>query len=142
MAQESVDNLKAYPPAAPGMTRFVLHLDPQDYEARYRIELLIGQSVVTDDRNHYFFAGKLTEESIPGWGFPYFQLKELGPMAGTLIGADPNAPKVKRFITLGGEPQLFRYNSRLPIVIYVPAGCEVRYRVWKAEAESKAMNPG
>ena len=53
-------------------------------------------------------------------------------MAGTLMAVDPNAPKVNRFITLGGEPYLIRYNSRLPIVVYVPEGVEVRYRIWTA----------
>lgn len=142
MAQESVDNLKAYPAAATGMTRIVLHLEPREQEDDFRVELQVGKIVETDEPNRYFFAGKLTEESIPGWGFNFFQLKELGPMAGTLIGVDPSAPKVKRFITLGGEPQLLRYNHRLPLVVYVPEGCEVRYRIWKAEPEAKTMNPG
>jgi ecotin len=35
-------------------------------------------------------------------------------------------------VTLGGEPYMVRYNSRLPIVVYVPTGTEVRYRVWTA----------
>ena len=47
-------------------------------------------------------------------------------MAGTLMAVSPDAPKVDRFITLGGEPQLLRYNSRLPLVVYVPGGVEVR----------------
>jgi ecotin len=53
-------------------------------------------------------------------------------MAGTRVGVDPDAPKVDRFVTLGGEPYMVRYNSRLPIVVYVPTGTEVRYRVWTA----------
>ena len=40
-------------------------------------------------------------------------------------------------ITLGGEPELHRYNSRLPLVIYVPDGVEVRYRIWKGESSLK-----
>ena len=36
-------------------------------------------------------------------------------------------------ITLGGEPELMRYNSRLPLVIYVPQGVEVRYRIWRGD---------
>jgi ecotin len=63
-------------------------------------------------------------------------------MAGTLIGVDPKAPKVSRFITLGGEPFLVRYNSRLPLVVYVPNGVEVRYRLWKAEPDTKAIEKG
>jgi hypothetical protein len=33
-----------------------------------------------------------------------------------------NEPKVERFITLGGELYLIRYNSKLPVVVYVPEG--------------------
>ena len=55
-------------------------------------------------------------------------------MAGTLVAVDPNAPKVARFITIGGDPYIIRYNSRLPIVVYVPEGVEVRYRIWTAGA--------
>ena len=63
-------------------------------------------------------------------------------MAGTLVATDPQAPKVSRFITLGGEPFLVRYNSRLPLVVYVPNGVEVRYRLWKAEPDAKVIPKG
>jgi ecotin len=59
-------------------------------------------------------------------------------MAGTLMAVEPNVPKVDRFITLGVEPQLLRYNSRLPLVIYVPKGVEVRYRIWRGEDSLKS----
>jgi ecotin len=38
------------------------------------------------------------------------------------MAVDPNAPKVDQFIALGGEPYIFGYNSRLPVVVYVPKG--------------------
>jgi ecotin len=55
---------------------------------------------------------------------------------------NPYAPKVDRFITIGGEPYLIRYNSRLPIVVYAPEGVEVHYRIWNAESETKAVEKG
>jgi ecotin len=58
------------------------------------------------------------------------------------MAVDPNTPKVDRFIMLGGEPYFIRYNSRLPIVVYVPEGVEVRYRIWKAGAEVNVMENG
>ena len=63
-------------------------------------------------------------------------------MAGTLMAVDPHAPKVSRFIALGGEPYLIRYNSRLPIVVYAPEGVEIRYRIWSASPETKAVEKG
>ena len=58
------------------------------------------------------------------------------------MAVDPDVPKVARFITLGGEPCIIRYNSRLPIMVYVPEGVEVRYRIWTTGAELKSMEKG
>ena len=127
------DNMKAFPAAEEGITRYVISLPKQANESAFKVELIIGKTVKTDAKNSYFFAGTLETENIPGWGFDRYILRKLGPMAGTLMAVDPNAPQVERFITVGGDQRLLRYNSRLPIVVYVPAGVEVRYRLWRAE---------
>ena len=125
--------LKAFPPAGEGMSRFVIMLPPRKDEEILKVQLLVGETVKLDLQNRYFFGGKLETETIPGWGYDRYILKALGPMAGTLMSVDPNEPKVDRFITLGGEPELLRYNSRLPLVVYVPGGVEVRYRIWRGD---------
>jgi ecotin len=86
--------------------------------------------------------GERHKETIKGWGFPRYNVSQLGPMAGTQMAIDPNAPKLNRFITLGGEPYLIHYNSRLPVVVYAPEGVEVRYRIWSAEPETKVIEKG
>ncbi len=136
------DNLQAFPPAEAGQVRYVLELPAKDEESDFRVELLVGKTVETDPHNRYFFAGRIEEEPIEGWGFTRFVVSTLGPMAGTLMAVDPDAPKIERFITLGGEPFLIRYNSRLPVVVYVPEGVEVRYRIWSAEPHIMPMKRG
>ena len=136
------DNLKAFPPAGEGMVRYVLQLQEQKDESDYRVELIVGKTVRIDAQNRYFFTGQIEAETIKGWGFTRYVVRNLGPMAGTLMAIDTEAPKVERFITLGGDPCLVRYNSRLPVVIYVPEGVDVRYRIWSAGAEVKALERG
>lgn len=130
----AADDMKAFPPAEEGMTRHVINLPKQDDETTFKVELMVGKMVRTDAVNRYFFGGTLETESIPGWGFDRYILRKLGPMAGTLMAVNPDAPQVERFISLGGEARLLRYNSRMPLVVYVPVGVEVRHRVWHAEA--------
>jgi len=120
----------------------VLQLPRQADESAHKVELIVGKTVQAEERNRYFFGGKIEEETIKGWGYTRYKVSSLGPMAGTLMAVDPNAPKVARFITLGGGPYLIRYNSRLPVVVYVPEGVEVRYRIWAAGAEVKAIEKG
>ena len=132
--------LKAFPPAGEGMSRFVIMLPPRKEEELLKVQLLVGKTVKLDPQNRYFFGGKLETETISGWGYDRYVLKSLGPMAGTLMAVDPNEPKVERFITLGGEPELLRYNSRLPLVFYLPDGVEVRYRIWRGEDSLKSAD--
>jgi ecotin len=134
--------MKAFPPADSGMVRFVLNPPKQEKEFEYKLQLIVGKTVATDRANRYFFGGQIEEETIDGWGFPKFIVRELGPMAGTLMAVDPDAPQLERFITLGGDPFFIRYNSALPVVVYVPTGVEVRYRIWKAADETHTMEPG
>jgi ecotin len=142
IATNAGDNMQAFPPPEKGQLRYVLQLPEQDDESLYKVELIVGRTVETDKTNQYFFGGNIIEETITGWGFPRYILKELGPMAGTLMAVDPNAPQVDRFIHLGGEPYLIRYNSRLPVVIYVPQGVEVRYRIWRTDSEMRIVKRG
>lgn len=138
----AADNMKAFPSAGSGMVRYVLQLPAQADESLLQVELLVGKVVQTDARNRYFFGGRIEKETIKGWGFTRYNVKKIGPMAGTLMAVDPNEPKVDRFITLGGEPYLIRYNSKLPVVVYVPEGVEVRYRIWTGGEETKSMEKG
>lgn len=134
--------MKAFPLADEGMARHVLMLPPHKQEDSLRVELQIGKTVRVDAENRYFFGGNLKAVNIDGWGFTRYVLAELGPMAGTLMAVDPDVPKVDRFIMLGGETQLLRYNSRLPLVVYVPKGVEVRHRIWRADSEAKKVPEG
>ncbi|MED5469030.1 MAG: ecotin family protein [Cyanobacteriota bacterium] len=37
------------------------------------------------------------------------------------------------FLVLGSKPYLVLYNASFPIVVDVPGGLEVRWRLWRAE---------
>lgn len=138
----AADNLKAFPPAEDGMVRHVLNLPEKADESAHQIELIAGKTVPVDERNRYFFSGRIKAETIKGWGFTKYQVGPLGPMAGTRMAVDPATPKVDRFISLGGEPYLIRYNSKLPVVVYAPRGVEIRYRIWSTPPESTPMKEG
>jgi ecotin len=132
---EAVKNLEAaYPEPPDGMDRKVILLPKmeRDEEGHHRVEIVVGRSIITDGVNVHRFGGELREVSIPGWGFSFWQAE--GPFdmpVSTRIAAaaDPAA----RFVA--GPSELVSYNSRLPLVVMVPAGCDVRWRVWSAGRE-------
>lgn len=116
------------------MTRHVLRLPAQPDDSAWRVELIVDKTLQTDAGNRHFFAGRIDARNIDGWGFTRYVVTDPGALAGSLMAIDPTTPKVEHFVTLGGEPYLIRYNSKLPVVVYVPAGAEVRYRLWSAPA--------
>jgi ecotin len=142
ISAHAADTMQAFPQAEEGMVRYVLQLPKQDDESAFKVELIVGKTVAVDEVNKYFFGGQIEKETIEGWGYTRYTVNKLGPMGGTLMAVDPKAPKVERFVMLAGEPYLIRYNSRLPIVVYVPYGVEVRYRIWKAGDEVTIMEKG
>jgi len=141
-AVNAADPLSAFPAAEEGRGRFVITLPFRADEDLLKVQLIVGKTMKLDPHNRYFFGGRLERETIPGWGYDRYLLKSLGPMAGTLMAVDPNEPKVERFITIGVEPEFLGYNSRLPLVIYVPNGVEVRYRIWRAEEKIQTAAEG
>ncbi len=132
------DPLKAFPEAKEGCQRFVIDVPESEDEYALKVELVLGKTVATDGLNRHFFGGKVEEVELKGWGYSYYEMKQLGPMAGTRMGVLPNAKLVDTFVRVNHDLPLLRYNSRMPIVVYVPAGVEVRYRIWKASEETKA----
>ena len=65
------------------MIRFVLQLPHQADESAFQVELIVEKTVAVNNRNRYFFGGRITEETIQGWGFPRYVVSPLGPLAGT-----------------------------------------------------------
>ena len=73
-SQVAADDMKAFPPAGEGTVRYVLQLPARDDESAFRVELIVGKSVQVDERNRYFFGGKIEETTIQGWGFPRYNV--------------------------------------------------------------------
>ncbi|WP_179401662.1 serine protease inhibitor ecotin [Burkholderia guangdongensis] len=133
-AAASAESLKMYPQPAAGERRMVVALPARDDEADARVELMIGKTIVTDC-NAQAFGGELTAGTVQGWGYTYYRLGRVTGPVSTMM-ACPGQASAERFVQVrGGE--LLRYNSRLPLVVYVPDGFDVRYRVWHASKEVK-----
>lgn len=130
--------MKPYPPAEAGYKRMVIHLQPLADENDNKLELIIGKTIKADCNRHWFI-GQLTEEVAKGWGFPYFILKSVTGPASTLMACPPDKQEQDTFVQLRGDETLLLYNSKLPVVVYVPADFEVHYRIWTAGKADAAL---
>jgi len=96
--------------------------------------------VMKVDCNQHILMGVLEAKPLKGWGYTYLEASNISGMrASTRMAC--NEPESEKFVTLApSENSLIRYNSRSPIVVYVPTGYEVRYRLWSAEEKSRKAN--
>ncbi len=135
------DDLTPFPAPEAGMQRVVIRVPPVADPDNHKVEVMIGKTIEVDCNRHAF-GTTVTRRVAQGWGFPYYVVGPLtGPMS-TQMACPPDfvtRPAVVR--AHAEELGWLRYNPRLPIVLYVPAGVEVRYRVWSASDSIQDAKP-
>lgn len=125
-------DLKIFPKAEKGFQQVVIDLPHSDSDNNKKVEIYVGKVMETDSCNKYFLAGELITNTVKGFGYDYFTFKTDGNVASTMMACMDNTKK-SQFIT--STPFLTRYNGLLPIVIYIPEGFEVRYKLYETTNE-------
>ena len=124
--------LKAFPDANEGMERLVIVLPHKERgeEDEFKVELTPGKIMQTDGVNLMRLGSTISPRPLKGWGYTYYEVTGSDVAMSTMMAVPEGGKTVESFVP--GTPLLIPYNSRLPIVIYVPKGYEVRYRIWSA----------
>ncbi|MBT1445470.1 serine protease inhibitor ecotin [Shewanella sp. JM162201] len=122
---------KMFPAPTAGMVQHILTLPALDNEENYMIEVQVGQTKMVDCNKHGL-RGELKAVNLEGWGYTYYEVSEIAEGHSTMMACFDKA-KQEAFVTIGGDHKL-RYNSKLPLVFYIPEGAELKYRVWRAES--------
>lgn len=130
------DNVHMFPQPKEGFERYVIKVPALDNENDHKVELMIGKTVSVDC-NHHVLLGKLEAKPLKGWGYTYLEANNINGMRASTRMACQKANSDK-FISLApSKESMQRYNSRSPIVTYVPKDYEVRYRIWSADKETQ-----
>ena len=137
-------DLSGYPAPAAGLQRWVIQpsgllprssdplisANPHDW----RVQLIVGKNVDLDC-NHSWLSGPSPRmQRVPeASGKALFVVN--GPLVvmKTRKACPPDQPRHRSFLSLGKQPYLVPYNASWPIVVDLPKGAELRWRVWKAE---------
>ena len=141
-------NLTGYPVPAPGLKRWVIQpsgllpksADPfiSAHPLDWRIQLIVGQTVWLDCNTKRLSGSGVTMRMLPkASGKALFEVK--GPVAviSTKMACPDDQPTRTSFLSLGKQPYLIPYNASWPIVVDLPVGTELRWRVWKAETRQQ-----
>jgi ecotin len=124
------DASKMFPAPAAGMVQHILTLPALENEQNYMVEVQVGQTKLVDCNKHGL-RGELKAVNLQGWGYTYYEVNDIADGPSTMMACFDKA-KTEAFVRIPGDHK-FAYNSKLPMVFYIPEGAELKYRVWRAE---------
>ncbi|WP_326984191.1 ecotin family protein [Chryseobacterium sp. MYb264] len=127
--------IEMFPKAKEGYKQVYVQLPIAKNENDLKVEFFVGAEKMLDCNKH-FMMGEVKTQDLQGWGYTYYDVESKGEVGGTLMGC-PDQKLTKQFVNL--KPETVRYNSKLPLVFYIPKDMEVRYRVLRPDAMKKAV---
>ena len=139
---EAQKALMAFPVAENGQRRGLIWLetDPNSTdEGSLWVEFRVGVRALVDGVNHYRLSGALHKRSVEGWGFDSYYYEGESRVASTRMGTQGATAHEE---TVWNTSQLIRYNSRLPLVVYMPAQLHLSYRVLAPVTEYHSVSVG
>jgi ecotin len=127
--------IEMFPKAKEGYKQVYIQLPIAKNESDLKVEFFAGIEKMLDCNKH-FLIGKVDNQDLKGWGYSYYEVESKGETGGTLMAClDPKL--TKKFISL--QPETVRYNSKLPLVFYIPKDMEIQYRILKPGKMKKAI---
>ncbi len=140
-------DLTDYPQPIAGHERWVIQLsgllpsnpDPalSTNPADWRVQLIVGRSIKADCNKHWLIGKGLNMERLKGSDQRMLYTLPTKPRVMTTYMACSPDQTHERFLVLGSEPYLVPYNPSYPIVVDVPLGVQLRWRLWKAESSQQ-----
>ncbi|WOP15705.1 ecotin family protein [Ottowia sp. SB7-C50] len=121
------DALRTVPEHMAGYRRHVFYLPERADENQLQVELFGGMVVEWDNCNAPVLQGEVEQHSLRGVGHTYWVFKSDGRIIRTAMGCWPIPDHGQTFAAIA-SPRL-DYNSRLPVVAFVPEAMTLRYRV-------------
>ncbi|MDX8554208.1 ecotin family protein [Tenacibaculum sp. 1B UA] len=123
-------DVSIYPKPEKGYKQMIIEVPHSDNDSNKKIEFVIGKWMEVDTCNKHGLIGSIEKKDLEGWGYSYYDFKTDGGVISTRMACFESS-KVKKFVS--SQPTTVRYNGKLPIVIYVPEGYEVQFKIFKAE---------
>ncbi|MDH6254359.1 ecotin [Chryseobacterium sp. H1D6B] len=125
--------IEMFPKSKEGYKQVYIQLPVAKNENDLKVEFFVGTEKMLDC-NNYFLMGNVKTQDLQGWGYNYYEVESKGEVGGTLM-ACLDKKTTKKFVSL--QPEIVRYNSKLPLVFYIPKDLEVRYRILRPDTSMK-----
>lgn len=133
-SSESLRNLEHYPAPAAHQKRVIIHLPslPDGIEGKLEVQ---GGKLMSVDCNYHVLNGSIKNIGLDGWDYPLYSLEV------DEYGVSPlricTSPEQIRFVP--GPSEMIRYNSDMPVVLYMNEDVQVRYHIWTVSRKYQSI---
>jgi len=121
-----------FPKAEKKQKKVVIEVPYSSTDSDKKIEIFVGKEMETDQCNQYSLPGSFLKKDLKGWGYSYLVFNSNGNAVSTMKACVDSGIKTQ-FVY--GQGYLVDYNGRTPIVVYIPEGFSVKYKIYKADSE-------
>lgn len=129
--EKKEDSIEFLPVLEEGYSRVIVELpEIKGKEQLYQVELFAGKEMGTDRCNTYALIGDFSEETMEEMGHKYFYVRTQGQVVKSMKDC-PEGETKKQFVYFASH--LVPYSSKAPIVVCVPKGFDIRYRIWQTD---------
>lgn len=125
-------NTDIFPKSEKNQKKVVIEVPYSSQDSNKKIEIFVGKEMETDKCNQYGLPGSFTKKDLKGWGYSYLTFNSTGNAVSTMKGCAESGTRTQ-FVNAAGY--MADYNGRMPIVLYIPQGFTVRYKIYKADPE-------
>ena len=141
-------DLSGYPATKQGLKRWVIQpsglLSKSDdamisaHPLDWRVQLIVGKEVDVDCNVKRLSGPSLSMQRLPeASGKALFEISGPVLVLSTRMACTKEQAQGTSFLSLGKQPYLIPYNASWPVVVDLPDGVVLRWRVWKAETKQQ-----
>jgi ecotin len=128
-------NVNGYPKPDSKSVQKVITLAPIADEDSHYVEIMVGKKTTTDACNTYVLQGELKVDYAQDSHNHFYKFTTDGTIMSSAVGC----LDTKTFEKVAyAQSENVKYDSKNPIVVYVPKGYEVDYKIWSSSKINKA----
>lgn len=129
--------MKPFPQPHAGDARLVIRLPKRTDERSLLVRVTPGK-FNTVDCNIQSYSGQLETKTAQGWGYNFYVFRTNGNAMSTMMACPPSSSSRIAFVPAVSAQQTLPYNSRMPLVYYVPKEFSIQYEVFVPQQRGTA----
>ena len=130
-----------FPSPVNGMAKAILEANLcNDENSEYKAEVSVEKDILVDDKTGYWLDFDIQHKYIDKSNFEYYVIPEI-KLIPIKSGKSEKSEKTLRSV----KSKPFDVNCNLnksPLVIYLPYGYSINYRIWTSPRKNKIISPG